>query len=242
MEQILKLENNQFITYKYLNIDSNKDFELLYLHGFCGGMDGDKGILLENIAKENSVNLIKLNYLGHGTSSGKVTDFTITDWLDNIKTIINMFSKRKLILIGSSMGAWLAYLIALDYKDKIKSIITLSSAIDFLTEIIEPAIGNRKEYEIITSDGYNTGCIVTKKLLNDGKQYSLMNKNIAEIDCPIRMIHGLKDNMIPYSVPLKFFEKLNSKDAEFMLIKEMDHRLSMDGNLELLKDVIVKMI
>lgn len=244
MEQKQNLNNNHYITYKYIDNNSNKDYELLYLHGFCGDMDGSKGILLENIAKENNINLIKLNYLGHGTSSGKITDFVLSDWFENIKTIINKLSHKKLVLVGSSMGGWLSYLTALEYNKKIKAIITFSTAIDFLSEVIEPLMGNKEKYEIINSDGTPSGNIITKKLLLDSKQYNLLNKEKIEINCPIRMVHGLKDSLIPYKVPLRFFEKLTSNDAQFNLVKDMDHRLSLIGNLDLLKktidDVLVK--
>ena len=92
MEQKINLSNNQYITYRYFDNNSQKDYEILYLHGFYGDMDGRKGTVLENIAKEHNVNLIKLNYLGHGTSSGKVVDFVLSDWFENIKTVIETYS------------------------------------------------------------------------------------------------------------------------------------------------------
>jgi len=242
MERRLDLKNGQYITYKYINNSSNADFELMYLHGFYGDMDGRKGAILDNIAKETNLNLIKLNYLGHGTSSGRVSDFTMTDWFDNIKDLINTISNKKLILIGSSMGGWLSYLTAIEYRDKIKAIITFSTAVDFFTEVIEPMMPDKDTYEIINPDGKLSGCIITKNMIKDSKQYNLLNKSIIDINCPITMIHGLKDTLIPYQTQLRFFEKLTSDASEFRLIKELDHRLLLDGNLELIKNIIINTI
>ncbi len=238
MEQKINLSNNQYITYRYFDNNSQKDYEILYLHGFYGDMDGRKGTVLENIAKEHNVNLIKLNYLGHGTSSGKVVDFVLSDWFENIKTVINKLSTKKLVLVGSSMGGWLSYLTALEYGEKIKAIITFSTAIDFLTEVIEPLMKDSPSYEIINSDGTPSGNLVTRRLLLDSKQYNLFGKEEIKLNCPIRMMHGLKDTLIPYQTAFNFFKKLTSKDAQFIITKEMDHRLSLDGNLDLLKEVI----
>lgn len=241
MEQKLKLENNNFITYKVVDNKSTKDFDILYLHGFCGDMDGTKGTLIEMIAKENKINLIKLNYLGHGNSSGKVVDFTMSDWFSNIKNIIDLFSHKKLLVIGSSMGGWFSYLTAIEYKNKVKGIVTFSTAVDFLTEFIEPKADLSKEdivYEIINSDGSHSGNFITKKLLMDSKQYNLFNREKMEMNFPVRMIHGMEDALIPYSNSIRFAEKIICSDLELNLIKHADHRMSLPGNLDILKRTI----
>lgn len=244
MEQKFYLNDNNYITYKIINNNSTKDYIIIYLHGFYGDMDGKKGTKIEEIAKEHKVNLIKLNYLGHGTSSGKVEDYTMINWFDNIKTIIDNFSEnKKLLFIGSSMGGWFSYIMGLEYKDRVKAIITFSTAIDFVSEVIEPKILNvdkNKEivFEMRNSDGTKNGNVITKKMLEDSKKFNLLSKNKIDLNCPIRMIHGLWDTLIPYTIALKFLEKLTSNDAELLLVKNMDHRLSMEGNLDILKKVV----
>ncbi|MDD2839546.1 MAG: alpha/beta hydrolase [Rickettsiales bacterium] len=239
MEQKLWIDNKNYITYKIFDNNSKLDFDILYLHGFCGDMDGTKGTLIENIAKENNANLIKLNYLGHGTSSGKMTDFTMTDWLNNVKMIIDKFSNKKLLVIGSSMGGWLSYLIALEYNGKVKGIFTFSMAVDFLTQFVEPVADLNKDivYEIINSDGTPSGNLITKKLLLDSKQYNLFNKKDLTFNCPIRMVHGMCDSLIPYSNSVRFAEKIKCKDLQLNLIKNADHRMKMEGNLDILKNM-----
>jgi len=236
MEQKLQLHNDNFITYKFIDNNSNKDFDIVYLHGFYGDMGGRKGSLLEKIAKDNELNLIKLNYLGHGSSSGKVTDFVLTDWLNNIKSVIDKLSNKKILFIGSSMGGWLSYLTALQYKNKLKGILTISTAIDFLTEVVAPQI--KKENldkdivcEIVNSDGSLSGNFITKKLLQDSKQYNLFKKDMVDIECPVRMIHGMNDSLIPFRIPIEFAKKLKTSDVKVMLIKDADHRFSSQSNM-----------
>lgn len=240
MEQKILLDNENYITYKIFDNNSKFDFDILYLHGFSGDMDGTKGSLVENIAKDNNINLIKLNYLGHGTSSGKMIDFTMTDWFNNIKIIINKFSNKKLLIIGSSMGGWFSYLTALEYKNKIKGIITFAAAIDFLTVLIKPLADLSKEivYEIINSDGTPSGNLITKKLLLDSEKYNLFNKKDLNFDFPIRMYHGMCDTLIPYSISTKFAEKITCNDLQLTLIKNADHRFKMNGNQEIMKKAI----
>lgn len=240
MEQKLWIDNKNYITYKVFNNNSKYDFDILYLHGFCGDMDGTKGTLIENIAKNNNINLIKLNYLGHGTSSGKMTDFTTTDWFNNIKLVIDKLSNKKLLIMGSSMGGWFSYLIALEYANKVKGIITFAAAIDFLTVLIKPLADLSKEiaYEIINDDGTSSGNLITKKLLLDGEKYNLFNKKDLTFNFPIRMLHGMQDNLIPYNISIKFAEKIKCKDLEVILVKNADHRFKMENNQEVLKKAI----
>ena len=243
MEQKLLLKNNQFITYKVIDNKSDKDYIIVYLHGFCGDMDGKKGTVIENIASENKIDLIKLNYLGHGTSSGKYSDFTMDDWFENITTIIDKFSNnKKMLFIGSSMGGWFCYIMALKYGMRTKGIVSFSTAIDFLTEVIEPYIKDENKNKDVVFAIPNSDNIITRKLLLSSKKFNLMDKDVISIHCPIRMIHGLQDTLIPYMNSVKFVNKLASDDVELKLVKTMDHRLSLNGNLDILKNTVLDFI
>lgn len=95
MQQKLMLDNDKFITYEYIDNNSKTDFEVLFLHGFSSDMDGNKVTFIAELAKESNLNFLKLNYLGHGTSSGKLIDFTLTDWINCVDTFINKISNKK---------------------------------------------------------------------------------------------------------------------------------------------------
>lgn len=235
MEQKLMLYDGNFITYKYINNDSEKDFEILFLHGFNSNMDGNKVVLIEQIAKENNLNLLKLNYLGHGTSSGELIDFNLTDWISNVELIINKISNKKLLLIGSSLGAWIASIMAIRYKDKIKGIINIAPSIDFFTEVIENQIKQDDAtkdivFDMLNKDGKSTGKYITKKLLDDSRKYNLLQLQKIEIYCPVMILQSFKDEDVPYYISVKFAEKLATDEVELILVKNANHRFSLDGN------------
>lgn len=247
MESKFILNNNNYITYKYIENSSNKDYIIVYLHGFTSNMDNEQGIMLEKICKQYNINLLKLNYLGHGTSSGKFTDFIMSDWFDNIKTIIDNFSNdKKMIFVGHSLGSWFAYLMALEYKNRLKGIVTFATGVDYMTRYVEKNIkeeDKNKEivYELTNKDGKKNGAYVTRKMWLDSKNFNLFDKNIT-FDCPIIMVHGLNDKLIPYELPIDFAKILNVNDLEILLVKNMNHSLSLDGNLNIFKDTIIRII
>lgn len=246
MEQKLFLNNSTYFTYKNINNNSNYDFDLLYLHGFYSSMNSTKCLFFENFCKNKKINFIALNYLGHGSSSGKVEDFTITDWLKNIKTIIDKFCHKRLLLLGSSMGSWLSFITALNYKNKIKGIVGISSAIDFLTEAVKPHIKSQDlNKEIVLQIPDKQGNIVnniTKKLLIDGEKYNLLNKNSIEIKCPIRFIHGMQDELINYTIPLKFIKKVKSENVKITIIKNANHFMQKDENINIILENLNELI
>ncbi len=246
MEERLILDENKYITYKNIKNGSDYKFDLVYFHGLYSSISSNKCKFFESFCKENGIHFIALNYLGHGTSSGKVEDFTTTDWLENIKNIIDKCSKKDLIFLGSSMGSWLSCLTALNYEKRIKGIIGISSAIDYLTESVEPKVKkNDLEKDIILKTPDKEGNLnnnITKKLWLDGKKYSLLTKETISLECPIRLIHGMKDTLIDYKIPLKFIEKVKSKNSKITLIKDADHYMKRQSDLEVIVNNLVEVI
>lgn len=248
MEQKLILDKNNFITYKNLKNGSDYDFDLVYFPGFCSSMESAKCKFFENFCKENGIHFITLNYLGHGSSSGKLEDFTITDWLENIKSVIDKCSEnnKNLVFLGSSMGGWLSLLSALDYGKRVKGVIGMSTAIDFLTESVEPHVKKEDfEKDIILKTPDKNGNLtnnITKKLWIDGKKHDILTKEEINLSCPIRLIHGMNDNLIDYKIPLKFTEKVKSKNVKLTLIKDADHYLKRQSDLDIVVNDLVEII
>ncbi len=246
MEERLILDKNNYITYKNIKNGTDYNFDLVYFHGFYSNMESKKCKFFENFCRENGIHFIALNYLGHGTSSGKVEDFTTTDWLENIKNVIDKCSKKNLIFLGSSMGSWLSFLTALNYEKRVKGIIGVSSAIDYLTESVEPNVKKEDfEKEIILKTPDKEGNFnnnITRKLWLDGKQYNLLTKEEIALECPIRLIHGMCDNLIDYKIPLKFIEKVKSKNAKITLIKDADHYMKRQSDLDVIVNNLVEIV
>jgi len=128
-------KNNQKIHYKFIN---NKSLTtIIFLHGLMSNIKSKKAKHLKKFANENKINLLLFEYSGHGRSSGKFTDFSIKNWVEDSRSIIKkLINKKRIILIGSSMGAWIAILLIKYFYKRIKGFIAIAPAPDFTEELI----------------------------------------------------------------------------------------------------------
>lgn len=248
-EHQLKLgtAHNDYITYKIINESQRHKLNLVYLHGFAGDMCGTKGMLMEKLAYQYGLRLIKFNYLGHGTSAGKLTDFIFTDWWQNVTAVIEQLVTAPMLVAGNSMGGWLAFLAALHYKENCLGVLSISTAVDFLTEVVEmqlpqTALQNDIIYEMLDYRQQPSGICITKNLWQDSKQYNLFKLPI-DLQCPIHMIHGGLDPLIPYDLVLKFVRtKLTQQQVELKLLNDADHSMSKPHHLQAIADSLAELI
>lgn len=208
---------------------------------FCGGfrsdMSGTKAIALETQAKNQGFAFTRFDYRGHGRSSDAFADFTVSDWLSDTVSLIDAQPGGPLILVGSSMGAWLALLAACQRADRVGGLLLIAAATDFTAELIRPALSAEQSTEmaeqglIRVPSAYDPeGYPITRALLEDGEQHRLLDAPIP-LDCPVRLIHGLDDTDVPWSLSLRTQQRLRSQDVSLELIKGGDHRLSEPADL-----------
>jgi len=246
----LEVEPGKYISYKYIKNNSSKNFIILYIHGFSDSMKEAKAMKIEQIAKNINIDLVKLDLYGHGESSGKRSDMIMEDWYNCCKEIIEKIifpTNKKLILMGSSLGGWLSYILAEELKDKVIGIVSVAGSIDFFTTVIEPLIKEEDKdkelvYEMVYDNGVPSGDFVSRKLIESSKKYNLLNKEKININCSIRIIHGLKDPVVPYEFSIKFAEKVESNDVKLFLEKNMNHDLTLENNLDTFEKVVNDLI
>ena len=246
----LYVDQEKYISYRYIKTDSTKNYIILYIHGYSDNMKESKSMKIEQISKNNKIDLVKLDLYGHGESSGKLNNMTMDDWYNCCKTVIEKIiypTKKKIILIGSSLGGWLSYILAEELKDKILGIISVAGAIDFFTEVIEPLIKEEDKdkefvYEMVYDSGKPSGDFISRKLIESSRKYNMLNKNTIDIKCKIRIIHGLKDPVVPYEYSIKFANKVESNDVKLYLEKNMNHDLTLENNLNTLEKVVKEFI
>jgi len=176
-------KNNQKIHYKFIN---NKSLTtIIFLHGLMSDIKSKKAKHLKKFANENKINLLLFEYSGHGMSSGKFTDFSIKNWAEDSRSIIKkLIKKNKIVLVGSSMGAWIGIMLIKYFYKKIKGFVGIAAAPDFTEELIweKLNIGERnkikkdKIYKLKSS--HNNFYPITKKLIFDGKKNLVLNKKI----------------------------------------------------------------
>lgn len=233
----------------YDQILGNK-FDIVFLPGLMSDRMGTKAMHVENYAKEHGLGSVRFDYLGHGNSDGKFVEFGIEDWLENCLSVIDNLAINPVILVGSSLGGWLALLTTLRRPKKIHSLITLAAAPDFTEELlwndfsdnIKEQINNGEIYNLPSEECDGTYPI-SKKLIDSGRKYLLLNstKPLA-IKIPTFLIHGQLDKDVPFETSARVFAKITGDHKKLILRKNSDHRLSSESDLRLLTDVINQII
>ena len=174
-QNFFRTKNNQKIHYKFIN---NKSLiTIIFLHGLMSDIKSKKAKFLKKFVNKNKINLLLFEYSGHGKSSGQFTDFSIKNWIEDSRSIIkNLVKKGKIILIGSSMGAWIGITLIKHFHKRIKGFIGIAPAPDFTVELIwkklnsfeKDNIRKNKIYKLKSS--HNNFYPITKNFIFGGKK------------------------------------------------------------------------
>ena len=237
--------NNQKIHYKFINNKSQTT--IIFLHGLMSNIQSKKAKYLKNFSNKNKVNLLLFEYSGHGRSSGQFIDFSIKNWVEDSRLIIKrLIKKNKIILIGSSMGAWIGILLIKFFYKRIKGFIGIAAAPDFTKELIwkklkifeKNKIKKDKIYKLKSS--YNNFYPITKKFIFDAKKLLVLNKKI-KCNFQVELLHSLKDSSVPWFYSIKLIKTLISEKLNLTIINDGDHSLSRAKDLKKL-DLAIKNI
>jgi pimeloyl-ACP methyl ester carboxylesterase len=212
---------------------------VVFLPGFRSDMTGDKSTAIAAFCEKRGQACLRFDYSGHGASGAQFEDGTIGRWKDDALAVIDGKSEGPLILVGSSMGGWIALLTAMARKARVAALIGIAAAPDFTEALMWQAM-SFAEREILMRDGvlrvpsqYGDPTPITLKLIEDGRSHLLLDQPI-EIDCPVRLLHGQCDPDVPWEMALRIAEQVTSKDVQVTLVKDGDHRLSRPADIELL--------
>ena len=237
MHKILHTKHKRKIAYKHYKGKSKIGF--IFFPGFNSDMMGSKAIKIYNWCKKKKYQCTLFDYSGHGKSSEKFIDSTITEWIEDSNEILNNVTSGPQILIGSSMGGWIAIKTSMLNNNKIKGIITIAAAPDFTKRLWENELSHNQKKEIIKngftilpSEYDEEGYIITKKNIDAGNRNLIISSKILELEHPLRLIHGDKDEEVSWKESLEIFNKCKSLNAELIIIKNGDHRLSSNKQLE----------
>lgn len=243
----LTLDDNHFIEYNQQEFENSK-FTILYLHGLMSDRLGTKCVAIEKHCIENKINYVAFDNLGHGTSSGKFTDFNISNWFNATIEFIKKLNLKNIILIGSSMGGWLALLVSRLKLDNIHSIILIAPAPDFTLKIWnllsleqKEEIANSKIF-YLQSKGEEGSIPITLSLLEDGQNHLIMLNDNIKIDYPVIILHGMRDNSVDYNLSLQLTEKIEAPYVATKLIKYAGHRLSAKEDIKVLINSIEELM
>jgi pimeloyl-ACP methyl ester carboxylesterase len=217
---------------------------VVFLGGFMSDMMGRKAEALARFCAARGQGFLRFDHFAHGQSSGAMEDATVGGWAEDAVAILDRLTAGPLVLVGSSMGAWVALLAALARPQRVQALIGLAAAPDFTEELVwnayTPAEQETlmREGKIVEPSPYGERPYVfTRALIEDGRQHLLLNGPIA-IDVPVRLIHGMADRDVPYTMALRLAERLASTDVAVTLIKDADHRLSRDTDIARIAAVV----
>lgn len=221
---------------------------VVFMGGFMSDMTGTKAVALEAWAKARGQACLRFDYRGHGASSGRFQDHTIGDWATDAGLAFDQLTEGPQIVVGSSMGGWIALLTARTRPERVAALATIACAADFtedlLLEVLKPQERERLMQDglvRLASDYGGEPYIITKALIEEGRNHLLLGAPIP-IGCPVRLLHGMRDADVPWQRSLKVADKLESDDVRTILVKDGDHRLSRDQDLKLLTDTLEELL
>jgi pimeloyl-ACP methyl ester carboxylesterase len=207
---------------------------LMFLPGYASDMDGTKASEIDVFAATAGLAYLRLDYSGTGASGGDFAEGTLDRWLDEVLSAIDMLVEGPVLLIGSSMGGWLALHAALKRPDRIKALVGIAAAPDFTDWGVSPeqrqSLVETSRFERPGQDGAPPQ-VTHARFVASGTALRLLHNPIL-VDCRVRLIHGDKDEEVGIGIAFKLLEDLHSGDVQLTIIKWGDHRLSKPHELE----------
>ena len=234
----IKLTNSKKI--RYLKHNQKNSNYIVFLHGFMSDLEGKKPKAFLNFAKKNRLGFLALEYSGHGKSSGNFTSGNISKWTKETKLLIKkIVKKNRIILIGSSMGAWISLNQFKYFKKQIIGFLGVGSAPEFLENLMWNKFSKKMKNEIKKNGIINLKhgdyeYPITLQLIKDGRLNKVLNKKIYQ-NLNVTMIHGSKDKSVPVSYSKKILKIFINAKKKLVIVKNGDHSLSSPKWLKLLK-------
>lgn len=220
---------------------------VVFLPGFRSDMQGEKACHLRVYCEEHGMSLLRLDYSGHGSSGGRFEEGSIGRWAEDALAVIDRVTEGKLLLVGSSMGGWISFLVALDRPERLAGLIGIAAAPDFTETLMWQAMTPAQQAQLV-ADGsltvetdYDPPLVITRHLIEDGRRHLLLGGPIA-IDCPVRLLHGQRDLDVPWETSLRAAERITGSDVRLTLIKDGEHRLSRPQDLCLLSSTLTDLL
>lgn len=241
----LEREGKSRLAYS-LNKSRKTDLPMVvFLHGFKSDMSGTKALFLEQQCVARGQGFLRFDVSGHGVSGGAFEDGTISAWRDDALALIDHVTRGRLIIVGSSMGGWLALLLGRARPERIAGLIGLAAAPDFTAEIYE-SLTEEQRAEMaetglvrVPNEYSDEPYIFTQALIEDGKQNLLLDGKKRAYPFPIHLIQGKEDDSVPWEKALAIRDMIaDDSKVEITFIDDGDHRLSRPEDLRLIDKAV----
>ncbi len=207
---------------------------LIFLPGYGSDMEGTKALQIDGYAAAAGLAYLRFDYSGTGSSGGNFADGTLVRWLDEVVAMIDLLVDGPILLIGSSMGGWIALQVALQRPARVGGIVGIAAAPDFTDWGYTPeqrqSLLDTSRFEVANADG-GPPLVTHARFVESGAALRMLHNPIA-IECPVRLVHGDKDMDVPIGVAFKLLDSIHSGDVQLTIIKYGGHRLSKPHEIE----------
>jgi pimeloyl-ACP methyl ester carboxylesterase len=213
---------------------------LVWLGGFHSDMLGEKATALHEAVVTTGRSFVRFDYSGHGESDGAFADGTVSRWRSDALAVLDRLTEGPLVLVGSSMGGWMALLAALARRTRVKGLVLLAPAPDFTEKLMWARFDANIKRQVMEEGSWTRpspydaeGYPITRGLIEDGRGWSIMDKPIA-IHVPVAILQGQRDPDVPWTYAQELVERIEGEAVSFTLIKDGDHRLSRPQDIALM--------
>ncbi|CAN5556105.1 alpha/beta hydrolase [soil metagenome] len=211
---------------------------LFWMGGFKSDMQGGKALALDSWAAEQGQGCVRFDYSGHGESGGAFVEGTVGRWLEDSIAVFDAFCQGPQVVVGSSMGGWMALLLARELarrgatgRGSLAGLVLIAPAPDFTEELMWKGFSPEIRAEIETTgvwmrpSDYGEPYPITRTLIEEGRNHLLLGGTI-DVGCPVRILQGAKDPDVPWQHAFTLAHRLPSDDVVLTMIQDGDHRLS----------------
>ncbi len=210
---------------------------VVFLPGFRSDMEGTKALHLDAHCGRCGRAYLRFDYRGHGRSSGRFETFTIGGAKEDTLAVLDELVEGPAVLVGSSMGGWVALLAAIARPERVRGLVLVAPAPDFTERLMwrawDAAKRARLEREgvVFEPSDYEEPVPITRALIEDGRRHLLLEAATVPIRCPVHILHGQRDEAVPWELSLELAAKLETPHVTVELVKEGDHRMSEPAQL-----------
>lgn len=220
---------------------------VVFLPGFKSDMTGTKAVALRDWCLRRRRAFTRFDYSGHGRSTGKFEDGTIGRWAADAVAILDQVTSGPQILVGSSMGGWMALLAARARPERIAALVGIAAAPDFTEDLMWAGYSEdvketlRREGVYQEPSEYGEPYTITLRLIEEGRQHLVLRSPLV-LPFPVRLIQGMKDPDVPWRTALRLAEHIGGDNVEVTLVKSGDHRLSEPADIARLEALLEGLI
>lgn len=244
--QYLQRHDGERVAY---HASSGRSPGVIYLNGFMSDMQGTKALAVEEFCQKKGQSFIRFDYLGHGASSGDFKQGTISRWAEDALAVLDELTVGPQILVGSSMGGWLMFLVALKRPEKVKGLVGIATGADFTEDLImanmpdhlQENLNNMGYFETTFGEIEPFTYTITQKLLEDGKLHLLL-RNPIPYEGSVHLLHGMKDKEVPWQNSIRIADLLKTDDVTLSFVKNAGHRFAEPEEINLLLTSIDQML